>query len=158
MHLSSRLLSSCYLSLCLSVSVSVYPLAVSALSVYLPTCSPIRRVHICAVFPSLCIPSLAFCMRCAYGSAFCLSVPCGPPILIDDWKIYWDQSAIVAAGSAPTLLSSQHKTVAFNTHNCCQATHVHTTHTHLLACTKIKCLEEAKGFRGQWINQVCMCV
>lgn len=99
-------------SACLSLCLCIYeaklhvPVAVSTLSVCLPTCLAIRCVRSCAVFLSLDMPSLAFCMRSAYASMFHLSVPRGSHILMDDWKIYWDQSSIDAAGSAPP--TSQH--------------------------------------------------
>lgn len=99
-------------------------------SVYLPTCLPIWWVCSCAFFLPLYIPSLSFCMCCASASAACLSVPCGSHILIDDWRIYWDQSSSAAAGRCPLLPASQHMTVAFKTHTCCQAcTCIHCTYT-----------------------------
>lgn len=133
------------LSLCLCIVEAELhvPVAVSALSVCLPTCLAIRCVRSCAAFLSLYMPSVALCMRGAYASMFRLTVPRGSHILMDDWKIYRDQSSLDAAGSAPPAPPfSAHMTVAFKTHNCCGAAHAYTAHTHWKACAKIKSVEE----------------
>ena len=170
MHLSSRLLPSCYLSLCLSVLVCVYlwsegcmfPLQRARFSVYLPTCSPIWWVRSCAFFLPLYIPSLSSCMCCASASAACLSVPLWISCT-DRWLEDIPGSKLLGCCRECPLLPHfpAHDSGLQNTHTCCQAcactrcTHTH-THTHLLACTKMKCPGGIMGLRGQGVNHMCM--
>lgn len=77
--------------------------------------------------------------------------PRGSHILIDDWKIYRDQSTVVATGKGSiTLLPlpsfffffTAHDSGLQNTHAVILCAHVPTTRTHSPACTRNKVSRE----------------
>lgn len=136
MHLSSRLLSSCYLSLRLSVLVSVYLWSKAACS----CCSEhtfCLFAHLLAnlMHPqSCCLPVILHIITgfpyilflCQHGLSLCSL-----------WILYTDRwledilgsKLVICCRERPLLPTSKHMTVAFKTHTLSARTHIHYTYT-----------------------------
>ena len=101
---------------------------------------------------SLCLPSLTLCVHSGHAGVFCVFVPWGYYILINDWKISWDQSPLVASESKPLSLLSH-----FLAHDSgLRDTHMQSACTP--TGTQIRCIVAVIKLSGQWINQMTVFV